>query len=59
VVVFDEALAPSTEGIRGLLQHRIDLSLHKDAPDFPHVQPVDNIVALPLIGGLNHHYVRL
>ncbi|MGO9060839.1 MAG: integrase core domain-containing protein [Candidatus Binataceae bacterium] len=39
-------------------QVRTRLSLDKDAPDFRHAQPVGNIMALPLLGGLHHHYVR-
>ena len=41
------------------IQIRTHLSLYKDAPDFRRAQPVGNIVALPLLGGLHDHYVRV
>jgi hypothetical protein len=40
-------------------QIRIHLSLDKDAPDFRRAQPVGNVIAVPLLGGLHHHYVRI
>ena len=40
-------------------QVRIHLSLDKDAPEFRHPQRMGNILALPLLGGLLHHYVRV
>ena len=40
-------------------QVRTHLSLDKDAPEFRQAQPVGNIVALPRVGGLHHHYVRV
>jgi transposase InsO family protein len=40
-------------------QVRTHLSLDKDAPEFRQAQPVGAIVALPLLGGLHHHYVRV
>src|SRR5262249_15661816 len=40
-------------------QVRTDLSLDKDAPDFRQAQPVGAVVAVPLLGGLHHHYVRV
>jgi hypothetical protein len=33
--------------------------LYKDAPDFRSAQPVGNITALPVLGGLHHQYVRV
>jgi transposase InsO family protein len=38
---------------------RIHLSLDKDAPEFRQSQPVGAIVALPVLGGLHYHYVRV
>ena len=38
---------------------RTHLSLRKDAPEFRRVQSVGSIVALPLLGGLHHQYVRI
>jgi transposase InsO family protein len=38
---------------------RTHLSLDKDSPEFRRAQSVGNIVALPLLGGLHHHYVRV
>lgn len=38
---------------------RTHLSLNKDAPDFRRVQPVGTVVALSILGGLHHHYVRI
>ena len=38
---------------------RIHLSLEKDAPNFRRVQPVGNIAAIPLLGGLHHQYLRV
>jgi hypothetical protein len=35
------------------------LSLQKDAPNFRHAQRVDNIAALPVLGGMHHQYVRI
>jgi len=40
-------------------QARTHLSLDKDAPDFRRVQPVGSVVALPLLGGLHHQYLRV
>jgi transposase InsO family protein len=40
-------------------QVRTHLSLDKDAPEFRHQQPVDDILELPLLGGLRQHYVRV
>jgi transposase InsO family protein len=37
---------------------RTHLSLDKDAPDFRRAQPVSNIAALSILGGLHHQYVR-
>jgi hypothetical protein len=31
----------------------------KNAPDFRRVQRVGDIAALPVLGGLHHHYVRV
>jgi hypothetical protein len=40
-------------------QIRTHLALDKNAPEFRQAQRVGAIVALPLLGGLHHHYVRL
>jgi transposase InsO family protein len=40
-------------------QARTHLSLHKDAPNFRRPQPLGIIAALPVLGGLHHHYVRV
>jgi transposase InsO family protein len=40
-------------------QIRTHLSLDKDAPEVRQAQPVGAIVALPLLGGLHYHYVRV
>ncbi len=40
-------------------QVRTHLSLDKDAPEFRRVQRVGNVAALPVLGGLHHHYVRV
>jgi transposase InsO family protein len=40
-------------------QVRTHLSLDKDTPDFRHAQPLGAIAALPVLGGLHHHYVRV
>ena len=39
-------------------QVRTHLARDKDAPEFRHPQRVDDIIELPLLGGLHHHYVR-
>ena len=38
---------------------RTHLALDKDAPDFRRAQPVGSMTALPVLGGLRHHYVRV
>jgi len=38
---------------------RTHLSLDKDAPAFRRAQSVDSVVALPVLGGLHYHYVRV
>ena len=38
---------------------RTHLSLNKDAPVARTVQPIGQITALPLLGGLHHQYVRI
>jgi transposase InsO family protein len=38
---------------------RPHLSLDKDAPDFRSTQKIGRIVAIPILGGLHHQYVRL
>ena len=40
-------------------QVRTHLSLDKDAPEFRQAQPIGAIMALPALGGLHHHYVRV
>jgi hypothetical protein len=37
---------------------RIDWAA-KDAPNFRRAQPVGDVMAVPLLGGLHHHYVRV
>ncbi len=38
---------------------RPHLSLEKDAPDFRRTQKIGRIVAIPILGGLHHQYVRV
>jgi Integrase core domain len=38
---------------------RTHLSLGKDAPNFRRAETVGNIVAMPILGGLHHRYVRV
>ena len=38
---------------------RTHLTLGKDAPVSRPVQSVGHIVAIPVLGGLHHHYVRM
>jgi transposase InsO family protein len=38
---------------------RTHLSLDKDAPDFRSTHTTGSVVAIPILGGLHHHYVRL
>ena len=38
---------------------RTHLSLNKDAPVSRAVQAVGRIVAIPILGGLHHQYVRI
>jgi transposase InsO family protein len=38
---------------------RTHLSLDKDAPNFRPVQRIGKVVALPILGGLHHQYVRV
>ena len=38
---------------------RPHLSLDKDAPDFRRTQKIGRIVAVPILGGLHHQYVRI
>jgi hypothetical protein len=40
-------------------QVRTHLSLNKDGPEFRQAQSVISILALPTLGGLHHHYVRV
>ncbi len=40
-------------------QVRTHLALDKDAPEFRQAQPLGDILALPLLGGFHHHYVRV
>jgi len=44
--------------IRYYLDSRTHLSLEKDSPDSRSVQSVDEIIAIPHIGGLHHRYER-
>ena len=61
VIVFGEAhLRPVLKAYASYYnQVRTHLSLDKDSPEFRRAQSVGNIVALPLLGGLHHHYVRV
>lgn len=38
---------------------RTHLSLHKDAPVPRKAQAVGRVVSVPILGGLNHQYVRI
>ncbi len=38
---------------------RTHLSLHKDTPNFRPSEMVGDIVAMPILGGLHHRYIRL
>ena len=38
---------------------RPHLSLDKDAPDFRRTQTIGRIIAIPILGGLHHQYVRI
>jgi transposase InsO family protein len=38
---------------------RTHLSLGKDAPDFRRSQAVGSVVAIPILGGLHHQYLRV
>jgi transposase InsO family protein len=38
---------------------RTHLALDKDAPNFPRSQTVGSIIAIPILGGLHHQYVRI
>jgi transposase InsO family protein len=40
-------------------QVRTHLALDKNAPEFRHPRRIGNILELPLLGGLYHHYVRI
>ncbi len=40
-------------------QTRMRLTLHKDAPLGRAVQQMGSIIAIPLLGGLHHRYVRI
>ena len=61
IIVFGEA------HLRGVLKAyasyynevRTNLSLNKNAPDFRRAMPLGAIAAIPILGGLHHHYVRL
>jgi hypothetical protein len=61
LIVFGEA------HLRGVLKAyasyynevRTHLSLDKDAPDFRRLQKIGRIVAIPILGGLHHQYVRV
>jgi hypothetical protein len=60
-VVYDEA------HLRNVLKNytyyynkvRPHLSLDKDAPDSRGPQKLRRIAAIPILGGLHHHYVRV
>src|SRR5271169_328034 len=61
LIVFDEA------HLRRVLKNyasyynqvRTHLSLEKNAPDFRRPQKLGHIAAIPILGGLHHHYVRV
>jgi hypothetical protein len=38
---------------------RTHLSLDKDAPDFRAIHAAGSIIAIPILGGLHHQYVRV
>ena len=61
IVVFGEAhLRRILNAYAGYYnQVRTHLSLHKDAPDVRQRQAIGDILALPLLGGLHHQYVRV
>jgi len=61
VIVFGEAhlrriLAAYATYYNGIRSH---LALSKDAPMSRAVQSVGRIAAMPVLGGLHHHYVRM
>jgi len=60
VVVFGEAhLRRTLKTYAAYYNHvRTHLSLDKDAPNFRRSQTLGSIVAMPILGGLHHQYVR-
>ena len=40
-------------------QVRTHLALDKDEPNFRRSQTVGSVVAIPILGGLHHQYVRV
>jgi len=59
VIVFGEVHLRRVLKAYASYQVRTHLSLGKDTPEFRQAQPVGTIAALPLLGGLHHHYVRV
>ena len=41
------------------IEVRTHLSLGKDAPNFRRFETIGNIVAIPILGGLHHQYIRV
>ena len=61
VVVFDEAHMRRILKTYAAYYNRVrtHLSLDKDAPESRRSQKVGSIVAIPILGGLHHQYVRI
>jgi transposase InsO family protein len=59
VVVSEAHLRRTLETYAAYYNHvRTHLSLSKDAPHYRRSQPLGSIVAMPILGGLHHLYVR-
>jgi len=61
LVVLGEAhLRPILSAYSGYYnQARPHLALQKDSPSGRAVQPIGNVIAVPVLGGLHHKYVRI
>ena len=61
VVVFGEAHLRKILKTYGTYYNKVrtHLSLDKDAPNYRRSQAIGQIVALPVLGGLYHQYVRV
>jgi hypothetical protein len=65
--LFDHLIVFGEAHLRGVLKAyasyynevRTHLSLHKDARDFRRAQRFGRIVAIPILGGIHHQYVRV